>query len=211
VVRFVNIYVVRQLRKTLCKLTDRKEMKIFIETERLILREILPIDEKGLFELDSNPNVHTYLGNNPVENIDQIREVIKMIRQQYIDNGIGRWAIIDKQTNDFIGWTGLKFETETINNHRQYYDLGYRLIEKYWGKGIATETTKATLKYAFDELNLTEIYAICDIGNIASKNVLEKTGLKIIETFELDGIKHHWFRISKDEWTEIQKPNAQLR
>lgn len=186
-------------------------MKIFIETERLILREILPIDEKGLFELDSNPNVHTYLGNNPVENIDQIREVIKMIRQQYIDNGIGRWAIIDKQTNDFIGWTGLKFETETINNHRQYYDLGYRLIEKYWGKGIATEATKATLKYAFDELNLTEIYAICDIGNIASKNVLEKSGLKIIETFELDGIKHLWFRISKDEWTEIYKPNAQLR
>jgi RimJ/RimL family protein N-acetyltransferase len=176
-------------------------MKIFIETERLVLREILPTDENGLFELDSNPNVHTYLGNNPVDNIEQIREVITMIRQQYIDNNIGRWAIIDKETNDFIGWTGLKFVTETTNNHINFYDLGYRLIEKYWGKGIATETTKATLKYAFEELNLTEIYGMCDIGNVGSKNVLEKTGLKFIETFDLDGINHHWFRITKDEWT----------
>lgn len=47
-------------------------------------------------------------------------------------------------------------------------------------------------------------------GNITSKKVLEKTGLKIIETFDLQ-YKHHWFRISKDEWTEIQKPNAQQR
>lgn len=178
-------------------------MKIFIETERLVLREILPTDENGLFELDSNPNVHTFLGNNPVDNIEQIREVIAMIRKQYIDNGIGRWAIIDKNTNDFIGWTGLKFVTETTNNQIKFYDLGYRLIEKYWGKGIATETTKATLKYAFNQLNLTEVYGMCDVGNIASKNVLEKTGLKFIETFDLDGIEHNWFKITKDEWTKM--------
>ena len=175
-------------------------MKTFIETERLILREILPTDENGLLDLDSNPKVHTYLGNNPVDNIYQIREVIKMIRQQYIDNGIGRWAIINKETNDFIGWTGLKFVTETTNNHINFYDLGYRLIEKYWGKGIATETTKATLNYAFEKLKLTEIYAMCDNGNVGSKNVLEKTGLKFVETFDHDGIKHNWFRITKDEW-----------
>ncbi len=178
-------------------------MKFFIETERLILREILPSDESGLFELDSNPNVHTYLGNNPVDNISQIREVITMIRQQYIDNGIGRWAIIDKDTNEFMGWTGLKLVTETINNHINFYDLGYRLIEKYWGKGIATETTKATLKYSFEILNLKDIYAMCEIGNAGSKNVLEKTGLKLIETFDLCGSNHHWFRITRDEWTKL--------
>ena len=177
-------------------------MKIFIETERVILREILPTDENGLLDLDSNPKVHTYLGNNPVDNIYQIREVIKMIRQQYIDNGIGRWAIINKETNDFIGWTGLKFVTETTNNHINFYDLGYRLIEKYWGKGMATETTKAILNYAFEKLKLTEIYSMCDVGNLGSKNVLEKTGLKFIETFDLNGIKHNWFRITKDEWAK---------
>ena len=106
-------------------------MKVFAETERLILREILPIDVEGLWELDSDPEVHKYLGNNPVTDKEQIVEVINFIRQQYIDNGIGRWAIIDKKTNEFIGWTGLKFVTDTINNHQNYYDLGYRLIKKY--------------------------------------------------------------------------------
>lgn len=76
-----------------------------------------------------------------------------LIRQQYIDNGIGRWAIIEKKTNDFIGWTGLKFVTDLTNNHKHYNDLGYRLRKKYWGKGIATETAFASLSYAFDKLN----------------------------------------------------------
>jgi len=71
-------------------------MEIFVEIERLILREITLEDEVGLFQLDSDSDVHRYLGNKPVDNIEQIREVIKFIRQQYIDNGIGRWAIIEK-------------------------------------------------------------------------------------------------------------------
>ena len=74
-------------------------MKIFAETDRLILREILPTDIDGMYELDSDPEVHRYLGNQPVTNKDQVVEVINFIRQQYIDNGIGRWAIIDKKTN----------------------------------------------------------------------------------------------------------------
>lgn len=93
-------------------------MKIFAETERLILREILPTDIEGLFELDSDPEVHKYLGNKPVKDKKQIAEIINFIRQQYIDNGIGRWAIIDKETNHFMGWTGLKFVTEEINKHK---------------------------------------------------------------------------------------------
>lgn len=175
-------------------------MEIYIETERLILREILPSDELGFFELDSNPAVHKYLGGKPVQNIEQIKTVIKNIRQQYIENGIGRVAIIDKKTNEFIGWTGLKLVRENTNNHIDFYDVGYRLIKKYWGKGIATETTKATLKYAFEILDLKEIYGMCDIGNLGSANVLEKTGLKFIETFDFDGIEHKWYKITKDEW-----------
>ena len=65
-----------------------------IETERLILREILPADKAEMFELDSDPEVHKYLGNMPVKDIDQVRDVIQFIRQQYIHNEIGRFAII---------------------------------------------------------------------------------------------------------------------
>ena len=113
-------------------------MKIFAETERLILREILPTDVEGMYELDSDPEVHKYLGNKPVTSREQTVDVIHFIRQQYVDNGIGRCAIIDKKSNEFIGWTGLKLVTYKTNHHTNYYDLDYRLIKKYWGKGIAT-------------------------------------------------------------------------
>jgi [ribosomal protein S5]-alanine N-acetyltransferase len=72
------------------------EPKIFIETERLILREIVPTDVDGLFELDSDPEVHRYLGNKTIDSREKIVELIEFIRKQYADNGIGRWAIIDK-------------------------------------------------------------------------------------------------------------------
>jgi RimJ/RimL family protein N-acetyltransferase len=78
-------------------------MKVFVETERLILREMLPEDEKGMFELDSDPEVHRYLGNNPVKSIDQVRNIINSVRLQYKENGIGRWAVIEKASNEFIG------------------------------------------------------------------------------------------------------------
>jgi RimJ/RimL family protein N-acetyltransferase len=173
------------------------EMKIFVETERLILREILPTDIDGMFELDSDPKVHRYLGNKPVTDKDQIVKVINFIRQQYIANGIGRWAIIDKSTNDFIGWTGLKFVTELTNNHKNYYDLGYRLIKKYWGQGIATESAIASLNYAFDKLNADEVYAMADCENDDSNKILKKVGLSFIEKFDLDGIEHNWYKIEK--------------
>lgn len=172
-------------------------MKTFAETERLILREILPTDVDGLFALDSDPEVHRYLGNTPVTTKAQVLEVIAFIRQQYTDNGIGRWAIIHKNTNEFIGWAGLKFVTEETNHHRHYYDLGYRLIQKYWGQGIATEAALLTLAYAFDTLNAPEVFAMADCDNIGSNKILEKVGLTRIETFPLDGIPHHWYHISK--------------
>jgi len=149
-------------------------MEIFLETERLILRELLPTDDKGMFELDSNKVVHEFLGNKPLNNIEQSRKIIEFIRQQYFDNGIGRWAIIEKETDNFMGWTGLKLIKDEINHHSNFYDLGYRLIPKFWGKGFATESAKASLNYGFENLKLNEIYGMCHINNIASRKVLEK-------------------------------------
>jgi ribosomal-protein-alanine N-acetyltransferase len=170
-------------------------MKIFAETERFILREILPSDIDGMYELDSDPDVHKYLGNKPVTTKDQVVELISFIRQQYIDHGIGRWAIIDKKSGNFLGWAGLKFVTSETNNHKNYYDLGYRLIKKYWGLGIATETAHASLEYAFDILKANEVYAMAACENIGSNKILKKVGFQFIETFNLDGIKHNWYKI----------------
>ncbi len=175
-------------------------MKIFAETERLILRELLPSDVDGMFELDSDPQVHKYLGSKTVTDKKQIVEVIKFIRQQYIDHGIGRWAIIEKGTNDFIGWTGLKFVTELTNGHQNYYDLGYRLRRKYWGQGIATETAIAAIDYAFNTLNVDEVYAAASCENAASNRIIQKIGLNFIETFYYGDIMCNWYKIEKSEY-----------
>jgi RimJ/RimL family protein N-acetyltransferase len=63
-----------------------------IETDRLYFREILESDAYSILELDSDPSVHQYLGNNPIKNIFEAKNAIQLIRRQYVDNGIGRLA-----------------------------------------------------------------------------------------------------------------------
>lgn len=186
---------------------DLIHVKIFAETERVILREIIPSDIDGMFELDSDPEVHKFLGNKPVTDRKQIGNVINFIRKQYIDNGIGRWAIVDKKTNDFIGWTGLKFVTDLTNNCKNYYDLGYRLKKKYWGQGIATETAIVSLDYAFNKLKVEEVYAAASCENVGSNKILQKIGLNLIETFYYEDIKCNWYKIDKNDYEKNKKPN----
>ena len=154
-------------------------MKIHIETERLIIRDVEKYDRKGIFELDSDLDVHEYLGKKPIKTIEEADQIIDFIRNQYVDNRIGRWAIIDKKTEDFIGWTGLKYE-QGLRKGFSYYDLGYRLRKKYWGKGIATETAIESLKYGFEKLDLKEIGAAADVHHLVSNKILRRVGLKFL-------------------------------
>ena len=92
--------------------------------------------------------------------------MIEYIRAQYEKYGIGRGAVIDKKSNEFLGWTGLKYETK-VRKSFNYYDLGYRFKKKYWGQGIATETAEASLKYGFDTLGLNKICAAVEVNHMA--------------------------------------------
>lgn len=174
-------------------------MKKIIETERLYFRELAESDDVGMFSLDSDPEVHEFLGKKPVKTIEEAREVIRFIRQQYIDNGIGRWAIIEKETGNFIGWGAFKFVTDLVNGHINYYDLGYRFIKSAWGKGYATESAKAAIAYGFNELKLPVIYACADQGNVGSQSVLKKCGFLEKGLFDDEGDPHFWF--------ELRNPN----
>ncbi len=173
-------------------------MKVFAETPNLILRELVDTDDKGMFELDSNPEVLKYLYTELQTNIQQSRDVIIFIRKQYADNGIGRWAVIEKHSGDFVGWAGLKLVTMVLNNQTNYYDVGYRLIPRYWGKGYATETAKASVTYGFNEMKLTKICATASIHNLASRRVLEKVGLTFVNEFLYEGNPEAWYEIVKN-------------
>ncbi|QSB28263.1 GNAT family N-acetyltransferase [Flavobacterium sp. CLA17] len=174
-------------------------MKEPIETERLLLREFLLSDVEGMFELESNPNVHTYLGNKPITHIGESLAYIEFVQQQYKDFGTGRWAVILKETNEFLGWSGIKFITTEINNHKDFYEIGYRFIEKHWGKGYATEAGKAFIDYAFKVMKAEYLYAYANAGNENSRRILEKLGLQYVNSFEYEG--------ESDVWYELKNPN----
>ncbi|PRZ23457.1 GNAT family N-acetyltransferase [Flavobacterium granuli] len=184
-------------------------MGIVIETERLILRELEYTDQNDLFEMDSDPEVHLYIENNPVKSIDQITKVIEMLKIQYKENGIARWAVVDKLTNECVGWSGLKYFNQPLNNHTDFYELGYRFKKKHWGKGFATESAIAILDYGFKNLNTNRIFAITDPKNVNSKKLLTKLGFAFQETFDYEGDPTDWFELKKTTW-ENKRPNWQI-
>ncbi|MDG1714500.1 GNAT family N-acetyltransferase [Lacinutrix sp.] len=173
-------------------------MAFNIETERLRLRELRKSDLEGMFKLDSNPNVHKYLGNKPIKTKTEAQKILDSVLQQYTERGIGRFAVIEKASGDFIGWSGLRLNTEyNMNGFTKYYDVGYRLIERFWGKGYATESGKASVDYAFNTMKLPELYATTEISNQASHNALLKIGLqyKTDFFFEQEQMNLRWYTI----------------
>ena len=175
-------------------------MNLILETDRLILRELKSSDAEAFFAMDHNPNVHEYLWNKPVQKIEETIEVITFVRQQYVDNGIGRFAIILKQTNEFIGWAGLKYNTEEVNHKINFYDIGYRLDEKFWGKGYASEASFAWLKYAFETMNIKTIEAAAHAENVASNRILQKMGMQMTEYYLEDEVSWNWYQLENENY-----------
>ena len=168
------------------------------------MRDLVPEDAQGMFELDSDPKVHAYLGNRPIKTLSQAFDNINFIRQQYVEYGIGRWAVIEKQHGKFVGWSGFKLITDVINERTQYYDLGYRFISKYWGKGFATESAKASLEYGFEYLGQKEICAMADVGHEASNAILQKIGMRKLNVFDFDHVAHNFYEIKLVDWRSQQ-------
>lgn len=169
-------------------------MKIILETPRLTLREVDESDAEGFFEMDSDPEVVRYVGTAPVQDRTQCLGIIQSIQNQYIDYGIGRWAVVLKSTGEFIGWCGLKrMAGFTVNNRTDFVDIGYRFSRRHWGKGYATESAQATLNYGFSVLAYDEICAFADVDNEASIQVLTKIGLTRGNEFVWEGSKCVWF------------------
>lgn len=178
-------------------------MQFYLETERLLMRDVLETDIKGMFELDSNPFVHKYLGNKPIKTKEKAAEIIQFIQHQYKDLGIGRFATIEKSSGEFIGWSGLKLNTgekEALNGKTEFYDIGYRFIPRYWGKGYASESSLAILEFGFTKLEIKTICGAAEKANKASNKVLQKIGLKFINEFKYDNVPCNWYELNLKDY-----------
>jgi len=166
-------------------------MRQILETNRLILRELNSSDAKSFYDLNSNSNVIKYTGDSAFKSLEEAREFL----ENYLDyklNGYGRWAVIDKITNKFIGWCGLKF-----GEMKNETDIGFRFFEEEWNKGYATESAVACVHYGFEKLKLKRIIGRAMKDNIGSIKVLEKIGLKYEEDTEFDGKEAVIYKIEK--------------
>ena len=81
-------------------------------------------------------------------------------------------------------------------------------MPKYWGRGYATEATKAAIDYGFRQLQLKEIFASVHVENSRSQKVLQKSGLTFIETYQWQQTPWYWYRITQAEWQLAQ--NTQI-
>ena len=173
-------------------------MNLILETDRLLLRPLDFSDAEGMFRLDSNANVHKYLGNNPVKSIEESNHYIENVRNQYLQNGTGRFAVILKDTHEFICWCGIKFITEPENNHVNFYEIGYRLTEKHWGKGYGYESAKAWLDYGFEKMNIKTIYASAHADNVRSNRILRKIGMLQTEQYYYENLLCNWYEMENN-------------
>ncbi len=174
--------------------------RMYLETERLILRKLEETDAERLFLLDSNPDVMKYIGVPPISDPSESKKIIGIIRQQYLDHGIGRLAVIEKESGLLIGWSGLKLLTQETNGYKNVYELGYRFLPEYWGKGYASESVRASLDFGFNNLKTDVLYAYAHRENKSSQHILEKSGfVKTGEFDEPDGICF-WYELRLENY-----------
>ncbi|CAN5510195.1 GNAT family N-acetyltransferase [soil metagenome] len=157
------------------------EVKIILRTQRLVLREFIPEDASSMFELNSDPEVIRFTGDEAFKSIEEAAQLINKY-DQYKNYHYGRWTVLAYDSSEYIGWCGLNFNEESKET-----DLGFRFLRSQWGKGIATESAKACIDYGFNELRLTKIIGRAMKENIPSLRVLEKIGMKFEKEFEAHG------------------------
>ncbi|MCJ1807146.1 MULTISPECIES: GNAT family N-acetyltransferase [Flavobacterium] len=170
-------------------------MDFILETPRLIMRPLEIEDLEILHKIDSNPNVHEYLWNAPATDINQTKFVINSILSQYIKHNIGRYGIILKETNEFIGWGGLKFNENTVNNNQNFYDIGICITQEHWNKKLGFEVFQAWIKYAFRNLNLPKLYAYTQTKNDSSNRMAEKIQMRKTNEFLYDDQNWNWYEL----------------
>jgi ribosomal-protein-alanine N-acetyltransferase len=168
-----------------------------IETERTVLRMPTINDLDDLAAIFANPQVMKYLDIDcrPLSR-EQSEIVLISIINNWKKRGFGRWAIINKKENKFIGLAGFR-------SHEDTAELFYVLDEAHWGKGLATEIARDILKAGFDRHKFPRIIAMTRPANTASRNVLHKIGMSFERELDVYGIWAVQYIIAKEDFQLI--------
>jgi RimJ/RimL family protein N-acetyltransferase len=186
-------------------------MWVFLETERLLLRRFTESDVANLHDLDGDPEVMRFINGGKPTPRDVIREetLPRFLRAYERFEGFGVWATIERSTGEFVGW----FEFYPSKDAGpEEVELGYRLRRSAWGKGYATEGSRALIRKGFTELGVQRVVAETMAVNTASRRVMEKAGLTYVWTFHqewperIEGEEHGdvEYALTKADWERRQ-------
>jgi RimJ/RimL family protein N-acetyltransferase len=157
-------------------------VRVHLETERLVLRELTAEDVDHLVALDADSDVAEW-SMDPIpsrEDVEQ-RHVPYFQRLYEKSPGYGFWASEDKATGAFLGWFHLRPREGRPDDEPE---LGYRLHGSAWGMGYATEGSRALIDKAFKELPVRRILAETAGFHVASRRVMEKSGLRLVREYQ---------------------------
>lgn len=173
-----------------------------IKTNRYLLRKIVKEDVKDIFEILSNPKVIENLNmelHNKIEDTENLLEdylacIEKETKCPY--------AIIDLETNTFVGVFLLKLDLY----NEEAFEFTVYLKEKFWGRGIYTEVLPYMVKTAFEVVKTKNFRGYVMEKNIASRRVLEKSNFKLEKIFNVPNIeeKIYSFLITEEDYKNLK-------
>ena len=156
-----------------------------LETDRLVLRRLQPEDIDSLFALYRDPDIRRYFPEGTLSYEETRRELDWFIGGGDPDHpALGLWATIHKESQAFIGRSGLI--PWTIDGTLEI-EIAYLLAKSHWRLGLGREIAQALVRYAFDVLDLPRLIALIDPGNEASRRTAMAAGLRYERDLTLDG------------------------
>jgi ribosomal-protein-alanine N-acetyltransferase len=157
-----------------------------LEDERIILKKLEKEDAKELKELTQSKKVYRYLPTFLFE--QQYEDTEEVIEKVYEDLFNNKESIILgvylKKNRTFCGLA----ELYGLNERIYKISIGYRLLEKYWGRGIATEVVALMVDYLYSRTEIEIITASTMVENKASARVLTKNGFIMTSS----GVEEDW-------------------
>ncbi|MDE6668916.1 MAG: GNAT family N-acetyltransferase [Muribaculaceae bacterium] len=153
---------------------------IYIETERLILRSWKNEDRAFFAEMNRNEHVMKYFPK--LLSTEESDSFVNRIIAEFEKFGYGLYAVETKDTGDFIGYVGFhrfNFEAPFSPN----WEIGWRISDRFWHKGYATEAAQACIKYAQENKLFDRLFSFTAIQNIPSENVMKRIGMTHICSF----------------------------
>ena len=152
-----------------------------LETERLVLRAPSTDDAHALHNISNEPEVRRHLWDDEPVSEATIRDVTTRSTRMFSQAGISLFGVRMRGSDTllgFCGFVGLEGMEEP--------ELGYELTRKAWGKGLATEASRACLRYAFENTGMERVIAGADAPNAASLRVIEKLGMRFVGNINPD-------------------------